>query len=151
MADNFTYKDASGTTRTGRSDDVAGVDYPGVKIFDGTAEGTTPLAISAEGALVRPGAPMRYATEVTVRVAPTASWADLVAANATRRALTLYNDGAYPVNVHFGANVGAGTVSRFVLAVGGFYEMPSSAIYTGVIAMQSNGGGTGSVTVAEAS
>jgi len=150
MADNFTYKDASGITRTGRSDDVAGVDYPGVKIFDGTADGTTPLAISAEGALVRPGAPMRYATEVTTHVSPTTSWTDVIAANATRRALTVYNDGAVAVSVSFGAAAGIMTVLKLMLSPGGYYEMPSDAVYTGIISMKAAGIG-GSVAVGEAS
>lgn len=151
MADNFTFKDAAGATRTGRSDQVSGADIPYVKILDGTDGEVTPLAISAEGALVRPGAPMRYAAEVTAHVSPSSSWADLIAANATRRALTLYNDGTEPVGVHFGANVGMGTIEKFVLAVGGYYEMPGEAVFVGVIAMYTTSGGIGSVVVAEAS
>lgn len=150
MADDFTFKDAAGVTRTGRSDQVGGADIPYVKIMDGTDGSVVPLAVSAEGALVRPGAPMRYGTEATTHVAPTTSWTDVVVANATRRALTLYNDGGVAVSVSFGANAGILTVPKFMLDAGAFYEMPSDAIYTGIIAMKS-ASGTGSVAVAEVS
>lgn len=137
MADNFTYKNAAGETRTGRSDQVGDVDYPGVKVYDGTPEGTTPLAISAEGALVRLGAPMRYATETGAFLSPDGTWDDAIAANASRRSLSLYNAGSSLVEVAFGANTGAfTTVPKFALAPGQYYEMPSLSIYTGIIALR---------------
>lgn len=151
MADDFTFKDAAGVTRTGKSDQIGGADYPYVKIADGTDGETTPLAVTAEGALAKLGAPMRYATEARSTVSADNAWAVEIAANATRRALTLYNASANVVLVSFGdTSLAELTVPKFALAAGAFYEMPATAIYTGAISMYAAAGAS-DVHVGEAS
>jgi hypothetical protein len=65
-------------------------------------------------------------------VASSASSVTLMNANANRRSLTIFNNSSAILYVCFGATatqVGA----KFAIGVGGFYEMPTGQIYTGVI------------------
>lgn len=72
-----------------------------------------------------------YATGTALSAAMTTTVATIVAANADRRGLVLYNDGPALVYVKFGS--GASTSSyTFQLATGAMYEMVLP-IYTGLI------------------
>jgi hypothetical protein len=68
----------------------------------------------------------------TNTVSVVAAATTLLAANAARRAFTLWNAGTLPVNVRFNAGA-SGTVFSFILQPGGYYEWTDANCYTGII------------------
>lgn len=77
-------------------------------------------------------APIQASTATPANVASSASNVTLLAANANRKGATFFNDSTQVLYLKFGATA---TVSSYTvqIAAGGYYELPTTAIYTGII------------------
>lgn len=133
MADNIAV--TPGTGATVAADEIADgtlgtVKVQYVKLMDGTLDSSNKLVIDASGA-VYTRADVVASTTSTNYTGTTTS-GTLLAANASRRGLYIYNDSTANLFVKLGAT--ASTTSFTVkLGPGDFWEMPTRPTYTGIV------------------
>lgn len=101
-------------------------------------------------------APKVYPVAATDITAPTATLSNLasaatsaqaLAANTSRKGVTMYNDDAYGVYIKYGTTASATSYTVFIGA-NGYWEMPDP-IYTGRIDAIWAGDGSGSLRITE--
>lgn len=129
MADNTTINPGSGGDVIA-TDDLSGVKYQRVKVnygADGVANDVTPT-------VGLPVAQQQSATGTLSSVAGTTSAStQLLASNTSRKGACFFNDSA--AVLYLGLNATVTTTSHTVqIPAGGYYELPGSSVYTGVIA-----------------
>lgn len=151
MADNLAITPGAGASVA--TDDVAGQHYQYVKIADGTLDSTNKAIVDSSGALkIVPSGTVATAevrASTATRSSVTAAAADtlILAANASRKDASVYNDST--VNLYVALGTAAASVTSFtvIVAPGGFYEVAYG--YTGQIRGIWAAGPTGSARVTE--
>lgn len=126
MADNVTYPISDGTVVA--TDDVSGVHYEKVKIYDGTADSTNAWAVDSDGAAKT--LPKRSATATKTNVSAATTNTALIASNTARLGASVFNDSTSAMYVNLGSS--ASTTAFVVkLAAASYYEVPFG--YTGAV------------------
>ena len=126
MADNVTYPIPDGTVIG--TDDVVGVHYEKVKVFDATADSTNALVVDSDGAAKTLRKRSATATKANVSAAVTTT--ALIASNTSRLGASVFNDSTSAMYVNLGAS--ASTTAFVVkLAAASYYEIPFG--YTGAV------------------
>lgn len=124
MADNVALPATGVTTAT---DDIGGVHYQRIKAGFGAEGSHTDVSTAAPLPVVLP----KLATATLSNVASSATNVTVLAANANRQGVHVFNDSTAILYLKFGATASA-TSYTVQLAAAQFYEMPTP-VYTGIL------------------
>lgn len=132
MASNISYNE-TGTTKIATEQNGSAEHYQKIKVVDGTAAAYSNfMAVDANGRITVNDVFPSVSSATLSNVASSASTGTIVASNANRKGLIIYNDSTQVLYLKFGATASA-TSYTVQIASQATWVMPPNVIYTGII------------------